>query len=633
MRNICNNRKGTTLVEILVVMLILLVGIMVVIQMFPLGFSVLRAAENQTIATKLAQAEIERWKSMPGNLPDGILPILVNYADAPAGNDIQSNQEPGPPFHDFFATSDPNQFDAGNVLNFRFVINEIATLPIASYFSTGAGAVYGSRYVLAFSPIEAFIDPDYPDLYIGLIVKSGDLQRRRASAESDTPYLRAGQYAIDYTIGAGTLGADNTQPNRSGQPVFYVAVPDTNPDHIYCISYSCWINNPSTGDTQYVSRTNVEFSPRANGEWQEVLVDLPEDYEVEEIEASSDSCARMFKRVNGSSWSSDDPYEYALADYVMGVLAFNPYARNMTEYTARGVRAITARIDYRIYDPRIIREDKAVPELNDDPNNTGTNDHIAIKLALKFILNAGDPGVIGDGDATDNPDEPTFEGLVRQNLGKVASSANDLLVKDSMLIIDLATGLRVSMANVGIDFKAGVVHLPENANLVDLNGNTISSNIPLVGRHLRFFYRADGDWSVQCHKAYSNYARQYDNTTDLNFCHFRLIAPAGDGLNKLLFARCDAGKNVTVDYTYIDSSGNPHKVVGKTCQISDTYTSDTVGGEKPFLILDVPTGAYIDQNSRVVVVGSSFKARVIWRDGKHWRFVDVDTNLTRSSTP
>jgi hypothetical protein len=33
--------------------------------------------------------------------------------------------------------------------------------------------------------------------------------------------------------------------------------------------------------------------------------------------------------------------------------------------------------------------------------------------------------------------------------------------------------------------------------------------VPLADRHVRFFYRADGDWSVQCQKAYSYYQREY----------------------------------------------------------------------------------------------------------------------------
>ena len=46
MHNLWKGKRGTTLVEILVVMVVLLVGIMTVIQMFPTGFSVVRAGES-----------------------------------------------------------------------------------------------------------------------------------------------------------------------------------------------------------------------------------------------------------------------------------------------------------------------------------------------------------------------------------------------------------------------------------------------------------------------------------------------------------------------------------------------------------------------------------------------------------
>ena len=74
MDSIWSSRRGTSLIEVLVVMLILLIGIMTVIQMFPTGFGVVKAGESRTIATKLAQQELERWKNMSQNLPDGILP-------------------------------------------------------------------------------------------------------------------------------------------------------------------------------------------------------------------------------------------------------------------------------------------------------------------------------------------------------------------------------------------------------------------------------------------------------------------------------------------------------------------------------------------------------------------------------
>lgn len=45
-----------------------------VVRMFPGGFAVVKHSEDVTLANRLAQQELERWKGMVGNLPNGILP-------------------------------------------------------------------------------------------------------------------------------------------------------------------------------------------------------------------------------------------------------------------------------------------------------------------------------------------------------------------------------------------------------------------------------------------------------------------------------------------------------------------------------------------------------------------------------
>lgn len=614
MNSLWKARKGTTLVEILVVMVVLLVGIMTVITMFPTGFRVVRAAESQTIATKLAQAEVERWKNMPGNLPDAILPLDFSNA-------IINDQDPGPGFEGMMPTTVTGQYYPGNAGNFRWVRNETTPIPVGSYFQTGGGALYGSRYNLAFAPIEVELDPGKPGQYLGLSVKSGDLQRRVGDSQ-DRIFLRRGQYGVDYTL--GTSGT---------QPCFYVCFSyDQDPSHIYHVSYSYTVSATSpASDTQYLSTVDQTVNPSATGDWVAVPITAPAGYDVESVEEGSDSCARGFMQVV-NNWSND-PYEFTLADSILGIVAFNPLAHNALERTARGVRAVTARIDYRIYDPRIIREERVVAALNEDLDGDPQhlNDHTQIKLALRFILDSGDPTDVHDGDATDNPDEPTFEGLVKQRLGMEVNSSADLAIPQAMLIIDLATGLRVEMPGGSIDFKNGIVHLPERANLIDWSSLPVPDlqDVLLQGRHLKFFYRADGDWSVQCQKAYSYYLREY-GANPVDYREFKLIQD-GDGLWKLLFARCMSGQSVAVDYTYTDAGGVIRKVSGKNLRLSDDVIPD--GGNLCSYVVLGPSGTAVNPSDRIIVVGTSFRSRVIWRDGRAWRYVDIDTNLTRNSTP
>ena len=607
------NIKGTSLVEVLVVMVVLLVGIMTVIQMFPTGFGVVRAAESRTIATKLAQQEIERWKSMSANLPTGILPI-------DADGNVLNGQYPGSPFAAFTGNSEP--YARGNVLNIRWVREETTPIPAPVYFTTGTGSDFGSRYTLAFSPIDVYTEDD-GDLN-GLSVKSGPL-KRIVSPSMILPALKQGQYAVYYG-------------NEADK--FYVAFPQdsTGVKRVYYISYSYWAEGPEgkvlmSELNQRVPETDLLDGPDIS--WQEVKIDPPSSYDAIGVEPNTDTCARGFILVTSGNWSAD-PYEFKLADPILGVLAFNPNAQRLYEYTSLGKRPIEAHIDYRIYDPRIIREDKVVPDASDSAES------IPIKLALRFILDAGDPNTIDDGDPTDNPDEPTFEGLVRgidgkPQLGVETKDAGDLIIPFSMMIVDLKTGFRVGVPNPSnsseegipidsIDYKTGVVNLPLSGCLMDYE-NKIQATVDLRGRQLRFFYRADGDWSVQCQKAYSNYSRVYDDDL-IDYCHYRLV----DG-NRLLFAPCDAEKTVSIDYTYIalnpksempDGTGE-HRVVGQSCQISDTDD----GNGYYYVDIPVPVSSY--EIKRIAVIGTSFKARVIWRDGKHWRYVDQETNIIRGS--
>jgi Tfp pilus assembly protein PilV len=600
-----SGKRGTTLVEILVVMVVMLVGIFTVIQLFPTGFRVVRAAESQTVATRLAQQELERWKSMASNLPAGIVPVDED------GN-VLNGQEPGPPFEAYARDANGDlkvsngRYERGNALNNRQVISESTLIPMGSHFSTGMGAVYGSRYTLAFSPIEA---KRVNGVLKTPTIKSGDLRRRQADSGYDPPYLRAGEYAIDYEV---SEGQDYPQ-----QYVFHVAFP-RDPGvakRVYYISFSYWYDGDGDPDTapellsvvdKPVVRNGQQYITGDDSDWVEVPIrgvgsSASESVEMEE---ATDTCARGFVEQPGD-WTPD-PYEFKLADPIVGVLAFNPVGQGKREHTARGVRPIEARISYLISDPRIIREDRVVPS----PRRGATD--IPVKLALRFILNVGDP--TDDLKPGNPPEEQNYQGLIPGS------------VSLPMLVIDLASGWRVDLPSDRIDFKAGVISLPLQANIVDYSTNN-TETVSLAGRHLRFFYRADGDWTVQCHKAYTVYTRDY-TAGDLDYRSYRILPSAStpSGLsNRLRFAACEGLKTVVVDYPYIGSDGVEHKVVGEAHKIEKTLTGSPIW----FVDLKVPPGAYIPRYGRVVVVGASFTARVLWRDGKRWRCVSMDTQLVK----
>ena len=74
-------RRGTSLIEILVAMVILLVGIYSLVQLFPSGFSLIIYGRNVTQAHALASGMLEDWRVRHDTLPDAVIalnPVTLN---------------------------------------------------------------------------------------------------------------------------------------------------------------------------------------------------------------------------------------------------------------------------------------------------------------------------------------------------------------------------------------------------------------------------------------------------------------------------------------------------------------------------------------------------------------------------
>jgi hypothetical protein len=143
--------------------------------------------------------------------------------------------------------------------------------------------------------------------------------------------------------------------------------------------------------------------------------------------------------------------------------------------------------------------------------------------------------------------------------------------------------------------------------------------VPSAGRNIRFFYKAEGDWSLQFQKAYSQYERD-SGSGSLTYRTYT-IDPADP--KRLWFAACNMCSTIAVDYEYLDqASQQTRKVVGESHKTSDVLLDH--GGQKC---------TYIDLNNpptRIFSVnGVSAKARVTWRDSERWRYVDLDTIIVR----
>src|SRR4051794_36600123 len=96
-RSVMNSsrRSGTSLIEILVVIVVFLVGILAIVQIFPGGFRVLSESQKGTIATWLARARIETLKNYADQMPEGIVPVQYTWNGSQIVIDAQPDRFPG----------------------------------------------------------------------------------------------------------------------------------------------------------------------------------------------------------------------------------------------------------------------------------------------------------------------------------------------------------------------------------------------------------------------------------------------------------------------------------------------------------------------------------------------------------
>lgn len=542
--------RGTSLVEVLVVMIVLVTGILTIVRLYPSGFRSVRHAESVTLAGRLAQFEIERWKNNAENLPDGVLPIDDNGV-------VLHSLYPGPPVDDKNATC------------FRRILGETTRIPFGGW---DTGPLSGSIYVLAFSPI---------DTRAGLVIRGSNLSRRVIDSNTSAePWntLRFSQYAIDY---------DDLKIcfRRSSQ------------DRVYYLACSWW-ETPSGGTTPRLRTvTDIElYVPANTAGWinfaSAIQAYMPEGASYAGIDRYSETVSRGFMDVTGGSWS-DDPYEYMMLDPLLGIISFNPVGFSRLEFG----RPLQARIDYNILDLEIIREDKRVPF--DSPHR--------IHMTLNRIKKTGE-SIEVNGE--------TYNGL--HPLFKTTDQEGNAFIPD-MIAVDLESGRQVQFDQGWINYKDGIVELPDEITLLGTGGAS-NVTVPSTGRNIRFYYKAEGDWSLQFHKAYVQYGRDYSGS-ELSYDSYAIDESANP--QRLWFAACNSNCTISVDYEY-DDNGTPRRVLGELHKASDALYPYGGVNSTYIELKHIPTRIY-------TVNGVSAKARVIWREGERWRRVDLDSILTRKA--
>ena len=631
-------RRGVSLIEVLVVLVILVTGILVIIRLYPSGFFSVQSVGNAAVADSLGAAELQAAQQTLGSLPEAIQPGGTD-ASFPGGMDaygrpqataLDASYDP-----EFNSSQEP---DYSATLNrARLVVNETMTVPTASTIVTPSGSVSESIYVAKFGPIVTEALPQgttapytpTPKLQNYLSVNSTNWQPVTADSFLPPPTQNVSeegqpQFSVDYihqriAVPYAAYEYDTVSKiYKSYAQTMIVSIIGSDYK-----TYTEYLNIPAATDrdskTPYAPYTNAgDAIARA------FLPDTPTNYHggwfdptmtygdtganaqptlLPGVTWLSVSLYRPYIGVGPTdNFSTANFYQYRLTSpnlgstaYNLGGLAFNPMAGGGV-----GRAALKARISYRVADWKVIHEDRDVPAL--PAGNTSV-----LRLALKNLKRAGDegpnnsidPGLLGSGHSMFILDLDTG-----QQVAPATGGAADPTNPDLPIIDEDVLGTSTDPAAINVSFATGRLTFGSNA----FNDNSKAHRI-------RIFYAGDLDWTVAIQKAPAYYVVDNQAQVTANggiragHCYYDA------NTTSLLFPQSDAGKTVEVD-------GSPDQP-GQTAAIGDAVAN--MGGVN---YVSLPYS--LDATKITAVRGLSARAVVAWQERGQWKSHSVDTILNRT---
>ena len=149
------NKRGSTLIEVLVTIFVLTAGLLVLFGMFPQGFTILENSKNIGYAGSLMKDRVAVLNMRQDNMPIAIVPCDDN------GNTASViNVNPNKGKADIFVKEDGEYvavdgvYKRSTLLNCRKIIGESTAIPDGDFYSTANGKFYGGKYTLMFGPID-----------------------------------------------------------------------------------------------------------------------------------------------------------------------------------------------------------------------------------------------------------------------------------------------------------------------------------------------------------------------------------------------------------------------------------------------------------------------------------------------
>lgn len=663
-RRYSQKRAGFSLLEVLVVLIVLLIGILAVLRLFPGGFLTIQRTGEQTLAVQLSAQELEALRSALG-LPANIVPGLpdtngnIHEISSITPDDLSTETDAsilgyangftlllgypgyffsdinriryikGDPYHIPIANPnvvDPNNVPYGSLLPLQFgpVFNLFVLVPPGSY--TDSLHVYGAalnRTIQSSIATQNLPDPrpnltsdtvyaiDYNNSQIAFFP-------RLANPKYATAY-RDFQITFDYYDQTSFPPVAKTQTG-------VIRVPDLSPANYNngTIPVPTW--QPIFDPTLNPAPANAVI--RQEGE------EVSRLFRLITTDNQGNTPVLTFQGGNAPQWS-DDPYEYAWytpqasgVNGNPGVLVFNPHGHvsflsnsaitNMQSIASAqaftNVQALTARIDYLIFDNHIIRDLRTVP----------SSAPYTVKLSL--------PSVMTNGDLLD-------DGSLYTGLYYGATSGTN----DDIIILNANTGAVISEISAGsvpngevpftLDSVTGTITF--SPKTLTLNG---IEDLNLQGAPLRILYRTQKNWGQQVQKASATYAPAA-TVNALTYKTYWIGDGTGGSLpTRIYFSLSEAGKTVSIGSYYALKAGavnyTPYK--NESFKIQDNPANfDAVNlpyidiADADHHLADNLTGFTAAPTGRAVndLRGLSLKSRVIWKSSGRFRRIDQDSVL------
>lgn len=600
-------RRGTTLVEVLVVIVILLIGILAVLQIFPKGFLILSQARKSAQSAAMARDVSERLKTLGDSIPDQIVAV------GPLGYDPNATVDDLGPAAPVINSSGNLETADGTVVGpwalftganrFRRIIGEKHTISSPRLLQ---GGITGCPVLPSLGTVDT-LDP--------IVVNGPELNRNLSLPNDLTRVGVTDFYATAFTFGGFDYFA---QPAVSGANIF---LPSGATARRYTTSFYGFVDRGGVVSKRYFRSlsVNVTAAPaNPDGSYPLLRVDLAALVSGSLLagetlgEISFDSL-KVFRAFNAVSAFGDDPFEYMVGDAGLGLLVFNPNGRGITINSARGREPLSVSLDYTVRDWRILLEAFRLTEA----------DGGEYKLPLGNLKTNSLPGADGS----------LSPGIYAEGTG----FRTQLTTADHFVLVDETTGGIVCERDpdgvtpyVRIDKSLGLLDFVDmDATIPGIQIQIASlpigqphsataaytyQRVSLAGRPLRAYYASKDEWAVQVLKPAAQYFQSPILPIGGEFYLGQSNGTIGGAATRIYFARSDANQKVTIgELNYTTASGR-QQAFGKDFVIR--FRSGDPIGLPSVDITDVDsaaTGFYLPAAPPVKgVKGASITVRSMW---------------------